>query len=141
MFCTVLFSMIISTVKLITKKNFSEFEFLSWGVFKSFVSIQPPNWTSYAIRFWSYVTIWSRNGSFLLHKTRADDTSKRRFLVSLWGPYLSNQFFALFALSNLFQIMKNCFIFIINFSWFYTNYAPKHALRQKLNQRNVLLHH
>ena len=44
--------------------------------------------------FWSYVTIWLRNGS-LLCRIREDDTSERQlfwFPVSLWGTHLSSLF-------------------------------------------------
>ena len=53
------------------------------------------HWLSYKIHFSSLVTIWSRNGSLLLHRIREEDTSEWWFL----------KFFGqLFHLSNLFQM-------------------------------------
>ena len=52
-------------------------------------------WLSYKIHFSSHITTPSRNGSLLLHRVRADDTSKRQFFwfaAKSWGTELLSFF-------------------------------------------------
>ena len=74
-----------------------------WGVLCSFLVVQPLNWLSLVViqnPFPSHITIRFRNGSFLLHRIREDNTPKWLFF-DLWSAHEAPTYwgFSLFQFS------------------------------------------
>ena len=64
---------------------------------------QPLSQLLYTVHFLLHVTIWSRNGSLLLSRIKADNTPKQRFL-KIFGLFMQYPLNKLFHLSNLLQM-------------------------------------
>ena len=78
-------------------------------------------WLSFKIHFSSHITIWSRNGSLLLHKIREDNTSKQLFFFFFCCQLTRYRLTKLFHLSSLLQVENDHRMadteFFSNFSW------------------------
>ena len=89
-----------------------------FGFGKCFGASQSNHWAgqgslSYRIHFLLHITIWSRNGLLLLHRTREGDTSKNSFfwfVVSSWVTHLLSLF--------TFPICFKCWTTIVHIEFF-----------------------